>query len=174
MSPKLYKDFVVLPLFVILPTLVSLAISASDSDIAQASTNQMDDNSIESHKMMDCGTTASNITHVVLKNPNYPQPTYTRSICETVIERAGPSIKKLKLLFKQLELYRSTVDGQCMHDRFAVYTDLNTAMTPVLCGNQTGRTFSIPFSPSLTSLIVSITTSDLDHDRNWIVQIEQE
>lgn len=174
MSFKLYKDVVALPLFIILPALVSLAISVSDSDIVQTQTNLMDDNTIESHKMMDCGTTASNTTRVVLKNPNYPEPTYTGSVCETVIERVDPSIKKLKFIFKQLELYRPTVDGQCMHDRFAVYTDLNTALTPILCGNQTGRSFSIPFSPSLTSLIVSITTSDLDHDRNWILQIEQE
>lgn len=173
MSVKPYRD-VMLRLIFILLTLISLTSSAKDSDIVQTRVQSFDDNTIGSHKVMECGTIASNVTHIILKNPHYPEPTYTRSICETVIERADPSIKKLNIKFNQLELYRSTFDGQCLHDRFAVYTDLNAAMTPVLCGNQTGKTITIPFSPTQTSLIVSITTSDLDHDRNWIVKMEQE
>lgn len=163
-----------LQLIIALSILVSLVSSAIDKDVVHTQMQSFDDNTIESHKTMDCGSIASNVTGIIIKNPHYPEPTYTKSICETVIERAHPSIKKLSIKFKQLELYRSTFDGQCLHDRFAVYTDLNAAMTPVLCGNQTGKVVTIPFSPPLTSLIVSITTSDLDHDRIWIIKMEQE
>lgn len=121
-----------------------------------------------------CGTIAINTTTLLVKNPNHPEPTFTKSICETVIERANLSVNKLKIKFKQLQLYRSTIDGECLHDRFAVYTDLNAPVTPVICGNQTGKSISIPFALPQTSLIVSITTSDLDHDRAWVIGIEQQ
>lgn len=126
------------------------------------------------HKHVDCGTIVTNITHILVKNPHYPSPTFTKTICETVVERANPSITKLKVYLKQLELYRPTIDGQCNHDRFSIYTDLNAPLTPIVCGNHTGKTISIPFVQPQTSLIVSITTSDLDHDRNWAVEVEQE
>jgi len=120
-----------------------------------------------------CGTIVNN-TNVLVKNPHHPEPTYTKTICETVIERADSSINKLNVIFKQLELYRPTIDGQCLQDRFAVYTDLNAVVTPVICGNHTGETISLPFLPPQTSLIISITTSDLDHDRLWVVEVGQE
>lgn len=144
-------------------------------------TNDYADNSIEQdlvreskHRHIACGTIASNHTHLIIKNPHYPEPTYAKAICETVVERSnGLTVDRLNIKFKQLELYRPNYDGTCLHDRFAVYTDLNVALTPVLCGNQTGQTLSIPFLPPLTSLIISITTSDLDHDRAWVLEIEQ-
>lgn len=126
------------------------------------------------HKLVDCGTIASNHTRLIVKNPHHPEPTFVKAICETVIERSHPRVDKLTIKFKQLELYRPNYDGSCMHDRFAVYTDLNIAVTPVICGNQTGKIVTIPFRPPQTSLIVSITTSDLDHDRAWVLEIEQE
>lgn len=134
------------------------------------------DNTVESHlhKHVACGTVGTNITHLAVKNPHHPDPTYSKTICETVVERASSSIIRLKINFKQLELYRPTTDGHCLHDKFAVYTDLNAPVTPIVCGNHTGKTISVPFLPSQTSLIISITTSDLDHDRNWHVEIEQE
>jgi hypothetical protein len=149
-----------------------------------ASANQFDyntDNSIEQdqtieakHRHVACGTIASNHTHLIIKNPHYPKPTYVKAICETVIERSSEvTVDRLDIRFKQLELYRPNYDGTCLHDRFAVYTDLNVAVSPILCGNQTGQTISIPFLPPLTSLIISITTSDLDHDRAWLLEIEQ-
>lgn len=124
-------------------------------------------------KNVACGTIATNLTSILVKNPHHPEPTYDKSICETVIERIDPSVNKLSIRFKQLELYRSTVDGECIQDRFAIYTDLNVPVTPVICGNQTGRTISIPFKPPHSSLIISVTTSDLDHDRSWAIEVEQ-
>lgn len=172
MSVKFYRN-VLIQLVVVLVASVSLISSSNDTDVVSTQTIPVDDNKIESHQHMACGSIATNITSVVLKNPQYPEPTYTKSICETVIERTDPSITKLTVKFKRLELYRSTIDGQCLHDRFAVYTDLNAPVTPVVCGNQTGKTISVPFFLPLTSLVVSITTSDLDHDRTWEVEIEQ-
>lgn len=119
-----------------------------------------------------CGTIATNTTHILVKNPSHPEPVYMKSICETVVEKANPSINKLSLNFKQLELYRPTIDGSCMHDRFAVYTDLNAPLSPIMCGNHTGQSITVPF-PVQTSVIVSIITSDLDHDRFWVIEIQQ-
>lgn len=126
------------------------------------------------YQLIDCGTMGSNHTHLIVKNPHHPEPTYVKAICETVIERSHPSVNKLTIKFKRLELYRPNYDGSCLQDRFAVYTDLNVAVSPVLCGNQTGKMVSVPFKAPQTSLIVSVTTSDLDHDRAWVLEIEQE
>lgn len=160
-----------------------------DQVTSKASENQLsplenlpNDNSLEQdlvssngqHKLIGCGTIASNHTHFIVKNPHHPEPTYVKAICETVIERSLPTVNKLTIKFKQLELYRPNYDGACLHDRFAVYTDLNVAVTPIMCGNQTGNSVTVPFTPPQTSLIVSITTSDLDHDRAWVLEIEQE
>lgn len=125
------------------------------------------------HHHAPCGTIVTNATHILVKNPNHPEPIYTKSICETVIERANPSVNKITVNFKQLELYRPMVDGTCLQDRFALFTDLNANISPILCGNHTGKTITIPF-PVQTSLIASITTSDLDHDRSWAIEIQQE
>lgn len=154
---------------------------ASISNDLQQVNNNYNDNSIDQqtsssypmHKHIACGTISSNYTHVVVKNPHHPEPTYVRAICETVVERSSMSVSKLTINFKELELYRPNYDGSCIHDRFAVYTDLNIPVIPNMCGNLTGQTVSIPFAPSQTSLIVSITTSDLDHDRSWVLEIEQ-
>lgn len=135
--------------------------------------NSIEHDELETHKHIDCGTFATNLTNILVKNPHYPNPTYSKSICETVIERADPTISRLEINFKQLELYRPTSDGRCMHDRFAVYTDLNAPVSPVLCGNHTSTNLTVPFRGPIASLIVSITTSDLDHDRWWLVEIEQ-
>lgn len=132
------------------------------------------DNNREHHNHVPCGTFASNLTRIVVKNPHHPEPTYTKAICETVIERANPMVKGLRINFRKLELYRPNYDGSCSHDRFGVYNDLNVAVHPIICGTQTGRNISVPFVSPQTSLIVSITTSDLDHDRHWILEIEQE
>ena len=121
-----------------------------------------------------CGSiVAKNHTQIVLKNPHHPDPTYVKAICEAVIERSNPSIKKLGVKFRQLELYRSNFDGSCVNDRFAIYTDLNAPLTPIICGNQTGQSVLVPFELPHASLIVSITTSDLNHDRIWHLDIEQ-
>lgn len=159
-------------------------VTSFSSDLQQDNYNNINnynDNSIEQlsspypmHKHIACGTISSNYTHVIVKNPHHPEPTYVRAICETVVERSSMSINKLTIKFKELELYRPNYDGSCMHDRFAVYTDLNIPVIPSMCGNLTGQSVSIPFAPSQTSLIVSITTSDLDHDRSWVLEIEQE
>lgn len=126
-----------------------------------------------SHQHFACGTIARNKTHISLKNPHHPEPTYVKAICEIVIERFDKSIKNINIKFKQFELYRPTYDGTCLHDRFAVYTDLNMAVTPIICGNHTGKNISIPFLPAQTSLIISVSTSDLDYDRSWVLDIEQ-
>lgn len=137
--------------------------------------NSFEDNTIDgSPQYVACGTIATNFTTILVRNPHHPEPTFTKSICETVIERLDPTINKLSIRFKQLELYRPTSDGQCIHDRFAIYTDLNAVVTPVICGNHTGEVITIPFLLPHTSLIVSVTTSDLDHDRFWAIEIEQE
>jgi len=142
--------------------------------IPQTNSNSHHQHSNNQHYLAACGTIASNNhTKIILKNPHHPEPTYVRAICETVIERSNESIRALNISFNQLDLYRSNYDGTCMHDRFGVYTDLNAAITPILCGNQTGKSLTIPFEPPHTSLIVSITTSDLDHDRIWDLRIEQ-
>lgn len=136
----------------------------------------VEENTIDTtlHQHVDCGTIATNVTNLLVKNPNHPEPTYTKVICEIVVERASSSINKLIIKFDRLELYRPTIDGQCLHDRFAVYTDLNSPVTPVICGNNTGKTITVPFVLPHTSLIVSVTTSDLDHDRSWSIDIEQQ
>lgn len=128
------------------------------------------DNSID----VACGTIATNMSVILVKNPQYPQPTYEKSVCETVVEKANPAIAKLVIKFRKLELYRPTTDGECIHDRFAIYTDLNAAVSSIICGNHSGETISVPFLASQTSLIVSITTSDLDHERVWEIEIGQE
>lgn len=134
------------------------------------------DNSIgapQGHKHVNCGEIVSNSTHLLIRNPHHPEATYSKTICEIVIERAGAQVKQLKLTLKRLELYRPTLDGVCLHDRFAVFTDLNLALTPIMCGNLSGKVISIPFELPHTSLIVSIGTSDLDHDRFWTIEAEQ-
>lgn len=153
------------------PLEASINPSSDDMD------NSIDQDQVKEtkHRHIACGTIASNHTHLIIKNPHYPEPTYAKAICETVIERSSKiTVDRLNIKFKQLELYRPNYDGTCLHDRFAVYTDLNVAVTPVLCGNQTGQMLSIPFLAPLTSLIISITTSDLDHDRAWVLEIEQQ
>lgn len=158
--------------------LVLFQISTAQVDV-EANGNKIEksENSIEqdleTRQSLSCGTTASNLTSFVVKNPNYPQPTYIKAFCETVVERVDPNVSKLNIKFRQLELYRSNYDGTCLHDRFAVYTDLNLAVTPIICGNQTGKNITVPFMKHQTSLIVSIVTSDLDHDRLWVLEIEQ-
>ena len=142
------------------------------NDITLPLTSSIQDNTIATHRDVGCGTIVSNVTHVLFKNAQHPEPTYTKAICEIVIQRANPSISKLSLNFKRLELYRAKSDGQCVHDRFAVFTDLNSPVSPIICGNYSNKTLTIPFNPQ--SLIVSVTTSDLDHDRWWTVEIKQE
>lgn len=132
------------------------------------------DNLAKKPQRVACGTIVSNLTSVYLQNPHHPRPTYSKLICELVIERADPSVSRLVVRFKHLDLYRSNMDGQCLHDRFGVFTDLNAPMTPILCGNQTGKSVSVPFLPAQGCLIVSVITSDLDHDRSWTIEIEQE
>lgn len=146
----------------------------SSDEQSKSINDSFEDNTIDSHRHVDCGTIATNITKILVKNPNHPEPTFTKAICETVIERAHPAVTKLKVKFNQLEIYRPTADGQCLHDRFAIYTDLNAAVTPVLCGNQTGKTIWIPFVSPQASLIISVSTSDLDYDRLWSIEVEQE
>lgn len=167
---------------------VIVVIQTAHPTVSQAS-NGHENNSIEqdqmmsggggggepaSHRHIDCGTIVTNHSHIIIKNPHYPEPTYAKAICETVIERTRQTVTRLSIRFKQLELYRPNFDGSCLHDRFAVYTDLNVAISPVLCGNQTGQSLTVPFMPPLTSLVISVTTSDLDHDRAWVLEIEQE
>lgn len=160
-------------------TITCLVLLSSATVVCQS--NHPDDSIVNFHTKSSpqhfhafCGTIVSkNHTKIILKNPHYPEPTYVKAICEMVIERANQAIHKLDITFKQLELYRSSFDGDCIHDRFGVYTDLNAAVTPTLCGNQTGKSISIPFEAPHTSLVVSITTSDLDHDRIWHLEIEQ-
>lgn len=137
-------------------------------------------NSIEQHSIANtnwqqipCGTISTNSTNMLVKNPHYPEATYTKVICETVIERANPSITKLNINLKQLELYRPTSEGKCTHDRFAIYTDLNVPVSEVLCGNHDGKTLSVPFHPNQHNLILSVSTSELDHDRFWLIELEQ-
>lgn len=132
------------------------------------------DNLAKTPQRVACGSIVSNLTSVYLQNPHHPGPTYSKIICELVIERADPSVSRLVIRFRHLDLYRSNMDGQCLHDRFGVYTDLNAPMTPILCGNQTGKSISVPFLPARGCLIVSVITSDLDHDRSWTIEIEQE
>lgn len=138
--------------------------SVNGSPVAQANV----------YREADCGTIISDVTSLVIKNPQYPEPIYTRSICEIVIERSNSSITKLAIKLKKLELFMPTMDGECHQDRFAVYTDLNVAVTPVLCGNHTGETMSVAFAPKQTSLVLSIITSETDHDRFWVIEVDQE
>lgn len=140
---------------------------------AQSNSAQVFDNSIKSQRHIACGTIVTNVTSILVHNPHHPEPTFTKVICEIVVEKADRSVNKLNIRFKHLELYRANMDGQCLHDKFAVYTDLNAPMSPILCGSQTGKTLSIPFLPNQGCLIVSIITSDLDHDRSWSIEIEQ-
>lgn len=130
-------------------------------------------NASQSYEHVPCGTLSTNSSKILVNNPNYPETIYTKTICETVIERSDPTIKRLIIRLKQLELYRPNFNGQCLQDRFAIYTDLNALLTPVMCGNNTGKTITILF-PLHTSVIISVTTSDLDHDRSWSIEIEQE
>lgn len=138
-------------------------------------TSDVDDleNSIDSHRSVDCGSIVVNLTSILISNPNYPNPTYTKSICETVVERANPSIKDLNIKFRQLELYRPTYEGDCVHDRFGIYTDLNVLVGSAICGDRSGDTIKVPFNNN-HSLILSIMTSDIDHDRFWSIQVSQE
>lgn len=131
------------------------------------------DNNIKSQQHIACGTIVTNVTNILVRNPHHPEPTFTKVICEIVIEKADRSVNKLDIKFKHLELYRPNMDGLCQHDKFAVYTDLNAPMSPILCGSQTGKMISVPFLPNQACLIVSIITSDLDHDRSWTIEIEQ-
>lgn len=171
-SSKFIVSSSITKFFIVAAILSTCPIPSIGAAVAQS--GDIADNSIENHKHIVCGTIASNHTHLLIKNPHYPEPTYIKAICETVIERSSEtSVDRLNIKFKQLELYRPSYDGTCLHDRFAVYTDLNVAVSPILCGNQTGQSISIPFLPPLTNLIISITTSDLDHDRAWLLEIEQ-
>lgn len=170
--------YVIIHLAIILLPLVASILSINNDTISLVKTmdqqNQVEDNTIDTQQQVNCGTISSNTSTILLKNPHHPEPTYVKSICEVVIDRANPSISKLIVRFKHLELYRPNSDGICVHDRFAIYTDLDVAITPVICGNHSGESLSLPFELPLTSLIVSITTSDLDHDRLWVVEIKQE
>lgn len=133
------------------------------------------DNSISTvpYEYVDCGTFSTNAIRFSLKNPQHPEPNYGKVICETVIEHSSSKIKTLKLHLKQLNLYRSMASGECHHDKFAVFTDLNHAVSPVMCGNKTGETIMIPFDSSRKYLILSVITSNLDHDRQWVIEAEQ-
>lgn len=160
--------------------LTYLALNVAKVNVRLAKAKPMDiempinQNSIENHQLVDCGSIVSNITNVLVNNPQHPEPTYTGSICETVIERASSSVDQLSIKFRQLELYRPSYDGECLHDRFAIYTALNVAVTPVICGIHNGETIRVPFGMNQTSLILSIITSDLDHDRLWSIEVSQE
>lgn len=136
--------------------------------------SSVDENTIDTHRTVDCGSIVSNMSHILIKNPHHPEPTYTKSICETVIVRASPSVNQLSIKFRQFELYRSSYHGECLHDRFAIYSDLNELVAPTICGSHTGETLKVPFLSNRTSLILSITTSDLDHDRFWSIEITQD
>lgn len=129
---------------------------------------------VVSPKSVDCGSIVANLTSITIRNPNHPEPNYTKGICETVIERANSSISHLSVKLDQFELFGESFDGTCVHDRFAIYTDLNIPVSPVLCGNHNGRKFKIQFHNNETSLILSIITSELDHDRFWSIQVDQE
>lgn len=131
------------------------------------------ENTIDSHRYVDCGSIVVNLTSILITNPNYPNPTYTKSICETVVERANPSIKEMNIKFRQFELYRPNYEGACIHDRFGIYTDLNTLIGNAICGDRSGETIKVPFNNN-HSLILSIMTSDIDHDRFWSIQVSQE
>lgn len=130
-------------------------------------------NDIDSHRSVDCGSIVVNLTSILISNPGYPDPTYTKSICETVVTRANPSIKHLNIKFRQLELYRPTFEGDCLHDRFGVYTDLSTLVGNAICGEHSGESIKVPFNNN-HSLVLSIMTSDIDHDRIWSIQVNQE
>lgn len=160
--------------------LVSLVVAnhlAICSSTALENVDQTGENSKEPtqqvYKHVACGTMVNNATSILVTNPHHPEPTYVNTICETVIERANATVAKLRIGFKKLELYRPHSDGQCQHDRFAVYSDLNVPITPVLCGDLTGRTIEVPFPEPEMSLILSVTTSDLDHDRYWELVVDQ-
>lgn len=135
---------------------------------------QEDNFLLQNSQRVDCGSIVTKIPNILVNNPNYPEPTYTKSICETVIERFNSSISHLNVKFRQLELYRPTYEGDCLHDRFVIYTDTDVAMTPILCGIHNGETIQVPFAINQTNLILSIVTSDLDHDRFWSIEINQE
>lgn len=122
---------------------------------------------------VQCGTLSTNALHFSVSNPEHPDPTYRKVICETVIEHARPDITKLIIKLNQLNLYRPSYEGQCMHDKFSIFTDLNQAVIPVLCGNRSGETIEIPFLADQKYLIISVMTSNLDHDRIWHIEVIQ-
>lgn len=128
----------------------------------------------DSFKKVECGSMSTKEARFTLINPEHPDSTYGKLICETVVEHSNPKVTKLSLKLRKLQLYRPTMDGDCLQDKFAVFTDLNRAVTPVICGNRTGDTIVVPFQESQKNLIVSIMTSDLDHDRYWIIDVEQQ
>lgn len=153
---------------------ISASTQLDDFKLTNPTDVDLSENTIDNHRFVECGSIVVNLTSIIINNPNYPEPTYTKSICETVIERANPSIKQLNIKFRQLELYRPTYDGVCIHDRFGVYTDLNNLINDHICGNHDGRTIIIPFPKNQHNLILSIMTSDIDHDRFWSIQVNQE
>lgn len=174
-----FKYVIVHLAIILLPLMNTILSSSTNNDTISLSNamdqqNQLDDDTIDTQQQVNCGTISSNTSTILLKNPNHPEPTYAKSICEVVIERATPTISKLLVKFRQLELYRPNTDGQCLHDRFAIYTDLDVPVAPVICGNHNGGNLSLPFEKALATLIVSVTTSDLDHDRLWVIEIKQE
>lgn len=166
-------------LILLLILLVVTACPAQCSSNALENSDSSLENSIEKeptqqvYKHIACGTMVNNATSILITNPHHPEPTYVNTVCETVIERANATITKLRIQFRKLELYRPHSDGKCQHDRFAVYSDLNAALTPVLCGDLTGKTVEVPFSKPDMSLIISVSTSDLDHDRYWELAVDQ-
>lgn len=178
--PNLYKtviskwDFIVVAILTLMLHSSRLVAEGTTTEPTKENSIEQDLSNESSYQHVACGTIASNLTNILVKNPHHPEPTYVKAICETVVERSNPSIKKLSIKFKQFELYRPNFDGTCLHDRFGVYNDLNVAVTPIICGNYTGKSLSVPFISPHTSLIVSITTSDLDHDRFWVLEIEQD
>lgn len=165
--------FLMMVLSIILGSLVSTSLEQNGTSTTTSNLEQSDLMDGQGYRLIPCGSTAVNMTQIAVMNPQHPEAIYHRAICEAVIERIDPSINELSIRFKKLELYRPTYDGQCLQDRFAIYTDLNAIIGPVLCGNQTGRIISIPFVKQHTNLVVSVMTSDLDHDRTWHIEIEQ-
>lgn len=158
-----------------IPRLPACLSQYTDNNGDPAYENSIDKEPIQQvYKQVACGTIVNNITSILVTNPHHPEPTYVNSICETVIERANRTVTKLRIDFRKLELYRPNSEGQCRHDRFAVYTDLNVPITPILCGDLTGKMLIIPFPKRHMSLILSVTTSDLDHDRFWEIAVDQQ
>lgn len=108
---------------------------------------------------------------IYLQNDAYPKPVKKVAICEIVIERSSSNVNQLMIEFDKLELYKPTVMGECLHDHFRVYNDLNAPLSPKLCGNNTEQHLYLDFKEK--NLILSIKTSALGYSRYWSLRVTQ-